>query len=298
MREIKDILREYVEQLEDPTLVLTEKVQISEALKYHIDNKLSLTDNIFRVYSKGYFDLVNEVRSLYEEGKISLNEEDQLMVESDLGRIIEYKGETIYLDAPFIYETETEEDILEEATHRGRKVNIGKPFRTPGGPKKFAVYVKKPGGGIKKVLLVTLTLKLEIRTRRLRNRSEQDTIAKTKKTGQPLVTGLVMLDVTQNSLVYHLLIHGNMSLPFHEHTIDNKIVRTFPVDVDELELVWHQDNKDRLVQILEPGGWSYQQENELPSKLEKGQRIFIPKLVWHRVLMGEEPMVVSIEEFE
>jgi hypothetical protein len=107
-----------------------------------------------------------------------------------------------------------------------------------------------------------------------------------------------MLDVTQNSLVYHLLIHGNMSLPFHEHTIDNKIIRTFPVDVDELELVWHQDNKDRLVQILEPGGWSYQQENELPSKLEKGQRIFIPKLVWHRVLMGEEPMVVSIEEFE
>jgi hypothetical protein len=89
-----------------------------------------------------------------------------------------------------------------------------------------------------------------------------------------------------------------MSLPFHEHTIDNKIVRTFPVDVDELELVWHQDNKDRLVEILESGGWSYQQENELPSKLEKGQRIFIPKLVWHRVLMGEEPMVVSIEEFE
>ena len=160
MREIKDILREYVEQLEDPTLVLTEKVQISEALKYHIDNKLSLTDNIFRVYSKGYFDLVNEVRSLYEEGKISLNEEDQLMVESDLGRIIEYKGETIYLDAPFIYETETEEDILEEATHRGRKVNIGKPFRTPGGPKKFAVYVKKPGGGIKKVTFGDPNLKI------------------------------------------------------------------------------------------------------------------------------------------
>jgi hypothetical protein len=50
MMEIKEILREYVERLEDPTLILTENVKISEALKYHIDNKLSLTDNVFRVY--------------------------------------------------------------------------------------------------------------------------------------------------------------------------------------------------------------------------------------------------------
>ena len=28
---------------------------------------------------------------------------------------------------------------------------MGSPFRTPGGPKKFAVYVKTPGGGVKKV---------------------------------------------------------------------------------------------------------------------------------------------------
>ena len=160
MMEIKEILREYVERLEDPTLVLTENVKISEALRYHIDNKLSLTDNVFRVYSQSYFDLVNEVRNLHQDSKIKLNEEDTLMVESDLGRIYSYKGETIYLDAPFVFETETEEDILEEATHRGKKVNIGKPFRTSGGPKKFAVYVRKPGGGIKKVTFGDPKLKI------------------------------------------------------------------------------------------------------------------------------------------
>ena len=42
-------------------------------------------------------------------------------------------------------------EILGEAEYRGRKVSLGKPFRTPGGPKKFAVYVRKPGGGIKKI---------------------------------------------------------------------------------------------------------------------------------------------------
>ena len=77
MMEIKEILREYVERLEDPTLVLTENVKISEALKYHIDNKLSLTDNVFRVYSQSYFDLVNEVRNLHQDSKIKLNEEDR-----------------------------------------------------------------------------------------------------------------------------------------------------------------------------------------------------------------------------
>ena len=49
------------------------------------------------------------------------------------------------------FETETEEDILEEAKHRGKNVKLNHPFRTPGGPKKFAVYVKSPGGNVKKV---------------------------------------------------------------------------------------------------------------------------------------------------
>ena len=148
---LKKIIREALEQELDKTLVLKENVEVSEALQYHIDNRLSLTDNVFRVYSESYFDLVNEVRKLYNEGVIDLNEEDRLMVESDLGKRVKIGNEIVYLDAPYIYETETEEDILAEAKHRGKNVNIGKPFRTPGGPKKFAVYVKSKNGGVKKV---------------------------------------------------------------------------------------------------------------------------------------------------
>lgn len=151
MENLKDIILEHLESYKEPSLVLQENVEISESLKYHIDNKISLTDNIYRVYSEAYFDLVNEVRSLWEQGYISLNEEDTLMVESDLGKRVKVGDEIVYLDAPYILETWTEEEIVSEAEHRGRKVNLNKPFRTPGGPKKFAVYVKKPGGGIKKV---------------------------------------------------------------------------------------------------------------------------------------------------
>ena len=148
---LRELIKEALETQLDKTLLLKENVEVSDALKYHIDNSISLTDNVFRVYSESYFDLVNEVRELYNKGKIDLNEEDRLMVESDLGKKVKIGKEYVYLDAPYIYETETEEDILAEAEHRGKKVNVGKPFRTPGGPKKFAVYVRKPGGGIKKV---------------------------------------------------------------------------------------------------------------------------------------------------
>jgi len=157
MKNILEILREYVEDKENPTLVLKKDVKISESLNYHIENNLSLTNNIYRVYSTGYFNLVNEVRDLYEQGLIELNEEDTLMVESDLGKAVIIEGQEIYLDAPFLVD---EDEVLEEAKHRGKNVKLNKPFRTPGGPKKFAVYVKSSGGNIKKVTFGDPNLKI------------------------------------------------------------------------------------------------------------------------------------------
>jgi hypothetical protein len=148
MDNLKELIKEVLEEYKQPTLILKENVDISEELKYHIENKMTLTNNIFRAYSKKYFDLINEVRELHAQGVIELNEEDTMMVESDTGVMVVVDGEEIYLDSPFIVEGDS---LVSEATHRGKKVNLGKPFRTPGGPKKFAVYVKKPGGGIKKV---------------------------------------------------------------------------------------------------------------------------------------------------
>jgi hypothetical protein len=165
MKNLKKIIRETLEKQLEKSLILKGRAMVSEALQYHIDNGLTLTNNIFRAYSDGYFDLVNEVRELWEDGLIKLNEEDTLMVESDLGKKIQIGEDLIYLDAPFVYETETEEDIIEEAKHRGKNVKLGKPFRTPGGPKKFAVYVKSPGGGVKKVTFGDPNLKVRNRNK-------------------------------------------------------------------------------------------------------------------------------------
>jgi hypothetical protein len=65
----KVLLKEY-----KPKMILKEQTEISEELKYHLDNSISLTENVFRIYSDSYFNLINEVRNLYRLGFIKLNE--------------------------------------------------------------------------------------------------------------------------------------------------------------------------------------------------------------------------------
>jgi len=136
--------------MKNAPMKLIKNVQISEELKFHLDNKIPLNDNIFRIYSEKYFDLINEVRDLYNKNVMSLSDDDYWLIESDLGKqVMLSNGDVVWLDAP-IYENDLE-DILTEAKHHGKNVKLNSPFRTPGGPKKFAVYVKTPKGTIKKV---------------------------------------------------------------------------------------------------------------------------------------------------
>jgi len=84
----------------------------------------------------------------------------------------------------------------------------------------------------------------------------------------------------------------------YQQSINNGIItRTFSPDVDSEELKWHQDLKDRKVTVLESGGWSFQMDDSLPSKLQIAEQIFIPKFAWHRVIKGHSDLIVEIEEF-
>ena len=141
------IKKALVTEVNSKKMVLTEGALPSENLQYHINEGLTLSENVFRIYSDEFFNLINEVRNLYQLGMIHLNEEDKWIVTSDIGKTGVYEGDTVWLDIPF--EIEDDEDIINEAEYRGRKVDLNSPFRTPGGPKKFAVYVKTPSGNVK-----------------------------------------------------------------------------------------------------------------------------------------------------
>ena len=74
----------------------------------------------------------------------------------------------------------------------------------------------------------------------------------------------------------------------------NTVIREFSSEVDLMELVWHQDEEDRTIEILEGEGWQLQRDNELPLALQEGDSIFIPMGQIHRVIKGNTNLKIQI----
>lgn len=119
-----------------------ELFNISENIKYHIDNKLSLLECVFRTNSESFYSLFKEARELYDNNLIDVSGLDKYLFENtDLGKFGIYEGKVVALDLPI------EEDMINEY----KKVKLNKPTRSSG-PKKYQVYVKNPKtGNIKKI---------------------------------------------------------------------------------------------------------------------------------------------------
>jgi quercetin dioxygenase-like cupin family protein len=86
-------------------------------------------------------------------------------------------------------------------------------------------------------------------------------------------------------------------LPFNQEIQEGYKIRTFNEIVESEELKWHFDDTDREVTIIESKGWGFQLDNELPVVLKEGDKIFIPKGVYHRVLKGDGNLKIKIKEF-
>jgi hypothetical protein len=128
-----------------PQLIKESKnVVLSEGMKFHITQGIPLTENTYRPLSSKYFELFREARNLYNNELLSVTEDDAELLESNIGEFGEYNGIKVPLD--YVFEIE---ELIKEIEYRGKNISIGKPKR--GGSKKFYVFVKSPGGKIKKV---------------------------------------------------------------------------------------------------------------------------------------------------
>jgi hypothetical protein len=132
----KDKKNESIDRLVNIVLesINDNKPIISEDMKYHIKNNVPVSENIFRTGSKKYFEIIKEARKLRLEGLYN-NEEDNEILDSDLGTFFIYEGERLPLDYP----------MINEAEYQGTNVELGKPKK--GGSKKWYVYVKNPKTG-------------------------------------------------------------------------------------------------------------------------------------------------------
>ena len=115
-------------------------------LKHHVENGVPLTENIYRVGSECYFNVIKQGRDFYKAGlyEVLNKEEVNLFENTELGEWAMFEGEEVPLDFPMY------EESLEEAEYKGKKVELGNP--TTGDVKKYKVYVRNPKtGNVKKV---------------------------------------------------------------------------------------------------------------------------------------------------
>jgi hypothetical protein len=73
---------------------------------------------------------------------------------------------------------------------------------------------------------------------------------------------------------------------------DFYIIREFDKNIDPIELLWHRDDEDRIIEITGSTDWQLQLENRLPTSLNKP--IFIPRHTWHRVIKGTDKLRLKI----
>ena len=125
-----------------PKLALLEsKTPISEGLRYHIENGISLQENVFRIGSKKYLQLFAEARMLNEWGNISLDENSKFLIENtDIGKFGILEGQKVPLDLPMLNEWSLEENKKKKK----KDPPIGKPVRSSSGGKAYKVFVRDP----------------------------------------------------------------------------------------------------------------------------------------------------------
>ena len=78
--------------------------------------------------------------------------------------------------------------------------------------------------------------------------------------------------------------------------IEDGDIRTFTQHVGDFELVWHRDKCTRKINVLESGKWKLQMDNNKPFELEKGLQYEIPKMTYHRLIKGENDLVLRIKD--
>lgn len=82
-------------------------------------------------------------------------------------------------------------------------------------------------------------------------------------------------------------------LPYKEQIIDsNTYIRTFDENIDPIELTWHRDNEDRIIESLNTTDWMIQFDNELPIKIEG--KIHINKHQYHRLIKGTKELKIKL----
>ena len=92
------------------------------SLTYHVENGLSLSENVYRYSSDKFIQLFAEAKAAWRDGLIELNEDDVDLLEStDIGEYGVFEGEKVPLDLPMVDEETVDYDFSKEELIRVNK---------------------------------------------------------------------------------------------------------------------------------------------------------------------------------
>ena len=131
-------------------LLVDGEPELSEGVKFHLENEIPISENIYRRGTGKYFELFQEFRKLSSSGNYSLNEDERHLIEdTEIGKFAMFEGEQVPLDFPMLIEEDF--DTINEKKKK-KNPPLNKPSLNTGGGKKYKVFVRNPKtGGIKKV---------------------------------------------------------------------------------------------------------------------------------------------------
>ena len=148
----------YEESWSDP-MTVSEGVDVSYDLQYHLDNKIALGEGLFRYGSDSYIKLYTEIKNLKDLNAIKLNEIDEELIKDFTNQSVIIEGKRILLN---LIVEDNGSYILEEGKKKSKDKYKGKksnsPTRGASGGKAYKVFVpgcnaktKSNPRGIKKI---------------------------------------------------------------------------------------------------------------------------------------------------
>lgn len=86
--------------------------------------------------------------------------------------------------------------------------------------------------------------------------------------------------------------------PYSDIQNDDLFIRYFDDQLNDNELIWHRDKRNREVTVLEGMNWKFQYDNSLPFVLNVGDIIRVPAETYHRLIKGTTALSLKIKEIE
>lgn len=83
----------------------------------------------------------------------------------------------------------------------------------------------------------------------------------------------------------------------HFQINENTFIRVFGEETHTNEFEWHMDERERNIYVVYVDeNWKFQNDNQVPKRLNIGDNFIIKKEFYHRIIPGKGKLVVYIEE--